>query len=170
VIKKIFLEAIAILVVFVLLVLITFSVWIYFRGTQPIEFPEARGITFWQLIQERSDAWGKVNARVSAQPQYAGCRNNITAFFWMNLRSAFNYTYASLIPNSKLAEAFHYWEVHQPDPILPVVETIPWHKAPDAFWKYFSMAYWRGLVSIDGLAGECQLGPVNYMFILGIDK
>jgi len=169
VIKKLFLEAIAILGVFSLLVLITFGVWIYFRGTQPMELPEARGITFWQLIQERSDAWGKANARVSAQPQYAGCRNNITAFFWMNLRSAFNYTYASLNPNSKMTEAFHYWEVHQPDPILPVVETILWHQAPDAFWKYFSRAYWRGLVSIDGLAGECQLGPVNYAAILGAE-
>ena len=168
--KKFLLEMTAILGVFSLLVLITFSVWIYFRGTQPIELPDARGITFWQLIQERRVAWGNANAKVSAQPQYTGCRDNVTAFFLMNLRSAFNYTYASLNPNSKLAQAFHYWEVRQPDPILPVVETIAWHQAPDAFWEYFSRAYWRGLVSVDALASECQLGPVNYAAILGVEK
>ena len=168
--KKLILETIAILGVFSLLVFITFSVWIYFRGTQPIELPEARGITFWQLIQERWAAWGTANAKVSAQPQYAGCRNNITAFFLVNLRSAFDFTYASLNPDSKLAQAFHYWEVRQSDPVLPVVETIAWHQAPDAFWKYFLRAYWRGLVSIDTLTGECQLGPVNYAAILGVEK
>jgi hypothetical protein len=168
--KKLLLEITAILGAFSLLVLITFGVWIYFRGTQPIEYPEARGITFWQLIQERSNAWGKANDRVRTQPQYTGCRNNITAFLWMNLRSSFNFTYASLSPDSKLAQAFHYWEVRQPDPVLPVVETIPWHQAPDAFWSYFSRAYWRGLVSIDTLAGECQMGPVNYDGILGVEE
>jgi hypothetical protein len=168
--KKLFLETITILGFFFLFILITFGVWIYFRGTQPIDIPDSRGITFWQLIQERWAAWGKANAKVSAQPQYAGCRNNITAFFWMNVRSAWNYTYASLTPNSKLTEAFHYWEVNQPDPILPVVETILWYQAPDAFWKYFLMTYWRGLVSADGLADECQLGPVNYAAILGAGR
>ena len=168
--KMLLLKTIAILGVFSLLVLITFSVWFYFRGTQPIELPEARGVTFWQMIQERWTAWGNANTRVSSQPQYAGCRNNITAFFLVNLRSAYNYTYASLNPNSKLAQAFHYWEVRQPDPVLPAVETIAWLQAPDAFWNYFSRAYWRGLVSVDTLAGECQLGPVNYAAILGVEK
>ena len=129
---KFLLGMIAFLGVLSLLVLITFGVWIYFRGTQPIDLPEARGITFWQLIQERWAAWDKANAKVSTQPQYAGCRNNITSFFRMNLSSAFNYTYASLNPDSKLAEAFHYWEVRQPDPVLPVVATIALPKAPDA--------------------------------------
>ena len=165
--KRFLIETIAILGVFCLLVLITFGVWIYYRGTQTLEIPEARGITFWQLIRERWSAWDKTNAKVSALPQYAGCHNNITTLLWVNLRSTFNYTYASLKPDSKLAEAFHYWETKQPDPILPVVATIPWQKAPDAFWNYFSRAYWRGLVNADALAGECQLGPLNFEAILG---
>jgi hypothetical protein len=166
--KNFFIETILILGIFILFVLITFGVWVYFRGTQSLDISEARGITFWQLIRERWSAWDKANARVSTQPQYAGCDNNITNLFWINLRSTFNYTYASLYPDSKLAQAFHYWEVHQPDPILPVVETIEWQQTPDAFWNYFSRAYWRGLVSADALAGECQLGPVNYAAILGV--
>lgn len=166
--KKIILEILTILGILLLLVTVVFAVWVYYRGTQPLDIPEARGITFWQLIRERWNAWSDINALVSAQPQYSGCRNNITQFFWLNLRSSYNYTYASLFPDSKLAKAFQYWEEKKPDPVLPVVETIQWFQAPDTFWKYFTRAYWRGLVSIDSQAGECRLGAINFEYIFGV--
>jgi len=163
--KKILVEGIAILGLLLLLLIVVFGVWIYYRGNQMLEIPEARGITFWQFIRERWQVWSKVNTLVSAKPQFSGCRNNIIQFLWINLRSAFNYTVASLKPDSKLAEAFHYWEVKRPDAVLPLVIPIQWFEFPDAFWNYFTRAYWRGLVSIDPQAGECQLGPVDFASI-----
>jgi len=160
--KQIVREGIAILGLLVLLLVVVMGVWIYYRGNQQLDIPEARGITFWQFIKERWQSWSEVNTLVSAKPQFSGCSNNITRFLWINLRSAYNYMVACLKPDSKLADAFHYWEVKRPDPILPVVAAIEWFQAPDAFWNYFSRAYWRGLVSIDAQAGECQLGSVDF--------
>jgi len=71
------LDLIKILLVTALLVVLSFGVWIYYRGTQPMDIAEARGITFWQLIQDRWTASQEVDARVSALPQYLGCRNDI---------------------------------------------------------------------------------------------
>ena len=160
----------AILGVFCLFVFISFTVWLYFRGTQPMELPEARGITFWQFIRERWSAWRRADASVSSQPQYAGCRNNILSLFWVNLHSAANFVYASLVPASRLSQAFLYWQAQRPDAVLPVFQPIEWHQAPDAFWNYFSAAYWRGLVSEGQLAGSCQLGPVDFSSILGVSQ
>lgn len=165
--KKILIESATILGLLLLLVVVVVGVWMYYRGNQALEIADARGITFWQFIRERWQSWREVNTLVSAKPQYSGCRNNIIHFLWINFRSAYNYTVACLKPDSKLAEAFHYWEVHKPDPILPKAEAIQWFQAPDAFWNYFSRAYWRGLVSIDSQAGECQLGSVDFAAIFG---
>jgi hypothetical protein len=156
-----------ILGVFCLFVLISFSVWIYFRGSQPMELPEARGITFWQFIRERWGAWRAADQSVSAEPQYAGCGNNILSLFLVNLRSACNFVSASLAPQSRLAAAFRYWEEQRPDAVMPRLDAIQWPQAPDAFWNYFSRAYWRGLVTTDSLADQCRLGPVNFNAILG---
>ena len=159
---KLILEILSILFMMALLIVVTFGVWIYFRGTQPLEIEEARGITFWQFIRERWDAWAEVNARISALPQYAGCRNDVLHYTPLNFKGAINFTYASLYPESKLAKAFLYWEKEKPDPVLPNLQTVPWHEAPNVFWDYLSRAYWRGLVTIDYMAGQCQLGPVNF--------
>ena len=123
-----------------------------------------------QFIRDRWDAWSVADRTISTQPQYAGCRNNILSLFFVNLRSAFNFAYASLIPSSRLAEAFRFWESQRPDAVMPKLELVQWYQVPDAFWNYFSTAYWRGLVSADSLAGQCQLGPVNYSAILGAGK
>jgi len=151
----------------ILLVVVTFGVWVYYRGSRPMDIPEARGITFWQFIRERWHAWEKTNNKIKELPQYAGCRNDITHYLGLNLRGSYNFAYASLFPESKVADAFHYWEVHKPDPVLPKVEPIAWHQAMDAFWQYFSRAYWRALVTIDAKAGVCQWGPVDFSSILG---
>ncbi len=150
-----------------LLLVLTFAVWIYVRGAQPLEIQEARGITFWQLIRERWMAFKAVDRRVSALPQYLGCRNDILRLLPSTMRGSFNFAYASYKPASDLAEAFRYWEEETPDEILPRVSQVNLVQIPDAFWRYFSRAYWRGLVSLDNLAGECQLGPVDYTAILG---
>jgi hypothetical protein len=168
--SKFFLELFSIVGVLFLFLSITFGIWIYFRGTQPLELPDARGITFWQLVRERWGAWYNVSRSVATQPQYSGCRNTVLTLFFVNLRSAYDFTYASLAPNSKLAQAFRFWDEQQPDLVLPKLETIEWRQAPDTFWKYFSLSYWRGLVTADSLAGQCQLGPVNYEAILGVSK
>jgi hypothetical protein len=155
------------LLIAILLLVVTFTVWIYVRGAQPLQIREARGITFWQLIQERWAAYKAVDERVSALPQYLGCRNDILRLLPSSLRGSFNFAYASYKPESDLAAAFRYWEEEAPDEILPKVEQVSLVQVPDAFWRYFSRAYWRGLVSLDYLAGECQLGPVDYVGIMG---
>lgn len=159
---KTLLEIISILFLIVLLAVITFGVWIYFRGTQSLEIADARGITFWQFIKERWDAWADVNARISALPQYAGCRNDILHYTPLNFKGAFNFAYASANPDSRLAKAFLYWEKEKPDPVLPTLKAVSWHQVPDVFWDYLTRAYWRGLVTIDYMAGQCQLGPVDF--------
>jgi len=160
------LELLKIILVTALLLTTTFGVWIYYRGTQPMEIPEARGITFWQFIQERWGAYKQANARVSALPQYLGCRNDILHYLPLNLRGSANYAYASLNPESKLAYAFKYWEEQKPDEVLPKVQPVNLAEVPDAFWSYFERAYWRALVTTDYLAAECKLGPLDYDMIL----
>ncbi len=160
------LELLKIILAAALLLALTFGVWVYYRGAQPMDIPEARGITFWQFIQDRWSASKAADARVSALPQYLGCRNDILYYLPLNLRGSFNYTYASLTPDSKLAYAFKYWEEQKPDEVLPSLRAINLSEAPDAFWSYFERAYWRALVSIDYLAAECKLGPVNFEGIL----
>ena len=166
--KKILIGIVKVLLITILVVVLTFGVWIYFRGTQPMEFEGARGINFWQFIQERWTAYKDVDARISALPQYLGCRNDIVRLFPVNLKGAFNFAYASSHPESKMAYAFKYWEEKQPDAVLPQVKPVNFVEIPDAFWSYFENAYWRGLVSIDYLAGECKLGPVNFDSILKV--
>ncbi|MDP2966104.1 MAG: hypothetical protein Q8N39_08745 [Pelolinea sp.] len=161
------LELIKIILVTSLVLVLTFGVWVYYRGTQPMEITEARGITFWQFIRERWDAYNSTDARISALPQYLGCRNDILYYLPLNLKGSANFTYASLNPDSKLAYAFKYWEEQKPDEVLPKVKPINIAEAPDTFWTYFERAYWRALVVIDYLAAECKLGPVNYDAILG---
>jgi hypothetical protein len=163
---RFFLELLKIILVSALLLVLTFGVWIYFRGTQPMDIPEAKGITFWQFIQDRWSAYKEADARVSALPQYLGCRNDITYYLPLNLRGSFNYAYASLNPESKMAYAFKYWEEQKPDEILPKIEAVNLAEIPDVFWNYFERAYWRALVSIDYMAAECKLGPVDYGAIL----
>lgn len=132
-----------------------------------MELPEARGITFYQFIRERWSAWRRVNATISSQPQFTGCRNNVLSLFSVNVHSAANFVYASLVLASHLAQAFLYWQEQRPDAVLPALQPIQWFQAPDAFWNYFSAAYWRALVSQGELAGSCGLGPVNFSSILG---
>ena len=163
---KILLGLLKALFIVTFVVAITFAVWIYFRGSQPIDVPEARGITFWQFIKERWEAYRTVDAKISVLPQYLGCHNDIIRLLPSTLRGAFNFSYASLYPESKLAEAFRYWEVTAPDPILPKLKQKNIVEIPDVFWSYFERAYWRGLVTLDNLAGECQLGPVDFDAIL----
>jgi hypothetical protein len=160
------LELVKIVLVAALLLTLSFGVWIYFRGTQPMDIPEARGITFWQFIQDRWQATKDADTRVSALPQYLGCRNDIIYYLPLNLRGSFNFAYASLNPDSKLAYAFKYWEEQKPDEVLPKLEPVNLSGLPDAFWSYFQRAYWRALVSIDYMAAECKLGPVNFDGIL----
>jgi hypothetical protein len=152
----------------VLVLALTFGVWAYYRGTQSMQLAEARGITFWQFIQDRWQAYRSTDARVSALPQYLGCRNDILYYLPLNLKGAANFTYASLFPDSKLAFAFKYWEQQKPDAVLPVLKKVNIAEAPDMFWNYFERAYWRGLVVIDFMAEECKLGPVNFDAILGV--
>lgn len=161
------LELIKIILVTSLVLVLTFGVWVYYRGTQPMEITEARGVTFWQFIRDRWEAYQSTDARVNALPQYLGCRNDILYYLPLNLKGAANFAYASLNSDSKLAYAFKYWEEQKPDEVLPKVRAINIAEAPDAFWSYFERAYWRALVVIDYLAAECKLGPVNYDAILG---
>jgi hypothetical protein len=146
------LELLKIFLVTALLLVLAFGVWVYFRGTQPMDIPEAKGLTFWQFIQDRWTAYQEADARVSALPQYLGCRNDLLYYLSLNLRGSFNYAYASLNPDSKLAYAFKYWEEQKPDEVLPKLQAINLSEVPDAFWSYFERAYWRALVSIDYLA------------------
>lgn len=168
--KQVVFRIIGILGAVCLFACISLGVWIYFRGTQPLDLPEARGITFWQLIRDRWNAWSMADKTISAQPQFKGCRNNILSLFLVNFRSSANFVYASLVPASRLAAAFHYWETQKPDAVMPKLTQVKWYQLPDVFWEYFSRAYWRGLVSVDGLAGQCQLGPVDFSAILGVEK
>ncbi len=156
------LELLKIVLVTALLLVLAFGVWVYYRGTQPMDIPEAKGLTFWQFIQDRWTAYQEADARVSALPQYLGCRNDLLYYLSLNLRGSFNYAYASLNPDSKLAFAFKYWEEQKPDEVLPKLQAINLSEVPDAFWSYFERAYWRALVSIDYLAAECKLGPVDF--------
>lgn len=165
--KKVILNTLAIILIISLISLLTLVVWGCYRGTQPMMVADARGITLWQFIRERWSTWEEANERVASLPGYAGCKNNITRFFSINVRSALNYVYACLFPGSKMADDFLYWEEKRPDPVLPEVEEIRWFEVPDTFWKYFESAYWRGLVAIDYRAGACSLGPVDYDAILG---
>jgi hypothetical protein len=167
---KFLLETLKIVLITALLLVLTFGVWIYFRGTQPMDIPEARGITFWQFIQDRWSAYKTADERVSALPQYLGCRNDVLYYFPLNLRGSLNFTYASLRPDSKLAYAFKYWEEQKNDEVLPKLQTVNLAEAPDAFWSYFERAYWRALVSIDYLSAECKLGPVDFSGILSAVK
>jgi hypothetical protein len=164
---RFFLEVLKIVLLTALIVVLTFGVWVYYRGAQPMAVPEARGITFWQFMQDRWQTQQTVDARVSALPQYLGCRNDILYYLPINLKGSVNYAYASLNPDSKLAFAFKYWEEQKPDETLPKVRSINIAEAPDAFWDYFERAYWRALVVIDYMAAECKLGPVNFDGILG---
>ena len=159
-------ELLKIVLVSALLIVLAFGVWIYYKGTQPMDIPEARGITFWQFIKDRWAASKEADARVSALPQYMGCRNDVLYYLTLNLRGSFNFAYASLRPESKLAYAFKYWEEQKPDEVLPKLEAVNLAEAPNAFWSYFERAYWRVLVSIDYLAAECKLGPVDFDMIL----
>ena len=156
------LELLKIVLVAALLLVLTFGVWIFYRGNQPMEIPEAKGITFWQFIQDRWTASKDADARVSALPQYLGCRNDVLYYLPLNLRGSFNFAYASLNQESKLAYAFKYWEEQKPDEVLPKLEAINLAEVPNAFWSYFERAYWRALVTIDYLAAECKLGPVDF--------
>jgi len=164
--KKFLLELLKIVFISALLLAIAVGVWIYYRGTRPMEIPDARGITFWQFIRERWQAHQEVDGRISALPQYLGCRNDVLRMFPLNFGSAVRFAYASYNADSKLAYAFRYWEEKQQDLVLPRLQQVNLAEIPDAFWRYFERAYWRGLVSIDYLAGECQLGPVNFDTIL----
>jgi len=165
--KKKLLNIFLIVLTGIFLLVFTFALWVIYRGTQPLEINEARGLSFWRFLSERWQRWDEVNTRISLLPQYAGCQNNILRFTPINLTAAIKYTVASLRPGSELAAAFHYWEEHKPDPTLPIVQPITITQAPDTFWDYLTRAYWRGLVSIDHLAGECALGPVNYDALMG---
>jgi hypothetical protein len=162
---RLLIELLKIILITALLLVLTFGVWIFYGGLQPMEIEDARGITFWQFIRERWVRYQLVDARIEAQPQYRGCRNDIWYFLPINLKGAFNYAYASFRPESNLAEAFRYWEDEKPDPVLPTLETVNIAGVPEVFWKYFERAYWRGLVTIDNLAGECALGPVDFSYI-----
>jgi hypothetical protein len=164
---RFFLDVIKVILVTALVIILTFGVWAYYRGTQPMTIPEARGITFWQFIMDRWETQKDVDARVSALPQYLGCRNDILYYLPINFRGAANYAYASLNPDSKMAFAFKYWEEQKPDEVLPKLKTVNIAEVPNAFWDYFERAYWRALVVIDYMAAECKLGPVNYDKILG---
>jgi hypothetical protein len=156
------LELLKIVLVAALLLVVTLGVWFFYRGSQPMTIPEARGITFWQFIQDRWTASKEADARVSALPQYLGCRNDVLYYLPLNLRGSFNFAYASLNPESKMAYAFKYWEDQKPDKVLPKLEAVNLAKVPDVFWTYFERAYWRALVSIDYLAAECKLGPIDF--------
>jgi hypothetical protein len=160
------LELLKIVLVTAMLLTLTFGVWVYYRGTQPMEMPEARGITFWQFIQDRWEKHQQADARINALPQYLGCRNDILYYLSLNLRGSANFAYACLNPDSKLAYAFKYWEDQKQDEVLPKVQPINFSGLPDAFWSYFERAYWRALVTSDYLAAECKLGPVGYDTIL----
>jgi hypothetical protein len=160
------LELLKIVLVSALLIVLAFGVWVYYRGTQPMDIPEARGITFWQFIRDRWTASKEADERVSELPQYLGCRNDVLYYLPLNLRGSFNFAYASVRPESKLAYAFKYWEEQKPDEVLPKLETANLAEVPDMFWSYFERAYWRALVSIDYLAAECKLGPVDFEMIL----
>jgi len=151
----------------ILLIVITFAVWIFVRGSQPLEIAEARGITFWQLIRERWAAYEEIDTYVSELPQYLGCHNDILRLLPSSFRGSLNYAYACYKPDSNMAEAFRYWQEAEPDEVLPKVRPVNLVEVPDAFWRYFSRAYWRGLVTTDNLAGECKLGPVDYVGIMG---
>ena len=163
--KRFVADLLKIILVTALVLVLTFVVWVIFRGSQPMETADARGITFWEFIRERWMQFRLTDARISALPQYRGCRNDILNFFPINLKSAFNYAYASYRPDSEIAAAFRYWEKEKPDPVLPTLEKVGLAKVPDAFWRYFENAYWRGLVTIDHLAGECALGSVDFGYI-----
>jgi hypothetical protein len=137
-----------------------------FPGIPTDGYPRSQGITFWQFIQDRWTAYKEADQRVSALPQYLGCRNDVLYYLPLNLKGSFNFTSASLRPESKLAYAFKYWEEQKPDEVLPKLQAIGISEIPDTFWSYFERAYWRALVSIDYLAAECKLGPVNFTSIL----
>lgn len=165
--KKILINVLLTTLLIVLAVVITFSLFIYYRGRQPIDIPEARGITLWQLLKERWSAWKETDTKIAELPGYSGCKNDILRFFPINFRGAINYTYACLFPGSEMANAFYYWQEKTPDPVLPLVQPIVWFDAPDFFWDYFVKSYWRGLVAIDYRAGACSLGPIDFETIYG---
>jgi hypothetical protein len=101
-------------------VVLSCGVWVYLQGTQPMEIPDERGITFWQFMREGWVAYKCVDARISCLPQYLGCRNDILRIVPINLRGSFNFAYASANPESKMAYAFKYWEEKKPDQVLIV--------------------------------------------------
>jgi len=148
-----------------LLIGLTVGVWIFHQGNQSLDIPESNGISFWELIQERWRSYKAINDSVSSQAQFLGCENNILRLFPINFKSAARFTYACFQPDSELANAFKYWEVKKPDQVLPTVTPIKFIDMPNAFWSYFSAAYWRGLVSIDHMSNECALGPMDEIFI-----
>ncbi len=62
--KNILLGLLKIILITTLVVVLSCGVWIYFKGTQPMEILDARGITFWQFMRERWDAYKSVDVKV----------------------------------------------------------------------------------------------------------
>jgi hypothetical protein len=128
------------------LVLVAVGGFIYFKGNQPMQVPQASGLTYWQFMSDRLEAAQEV------EPKRCGVGRLVT-FGMLGPVYSVVYTAVGLYPGGFLDR------VSQEDPNIPKgVEDTPWYNVPDLWWNVIEKISWSMLVRH---TAACNFRPVE---------
>lgn len=134
IILKCFQILFTILRILIVLVVISVTIFIAYRGNQPMSLSTVpAGMTYWQFMEDRVEAareiqpvrcgYGMFSFLILVGPFYSGL-----------------YTYVGMRPDSFLAR------VTQPDPGIPKdAAGASWYQTPEIWWKVVERISWSAL-------------------------
>jgi len=121
------LRLVLILIAIAILLLTAYAAY---RGTQPMQIPDAQGMTYWQFLGDRIQT-------IRTQPSHCQ-RLYIVSYVMAFPVYPVLYTYVGLYPNSYLARHT------MPHPAIPW--GITWKQALKTWWSLVETVSWEALV------------------------
>jgi hypothetical protein len=140
-IGKILVGVIQFVVILILLLVGLASVFILGKINQPMELPNAHGMTYRQLIENRLNGYQQ-NQEKFHYNTVTGCV--VPDVFGLGYAAYLSswYTFAGLEPKSQMAKMIPPVDFQRGF----VPQDISWREAPNAWWITFEKLSWFGLV------------------------
>jgi len=155
-IGKILVGVIQFVVILILLMIGLASVFILGKINQPMELPNAHGMTYQQLIEDRLEGYKK-NQEIYHYDTMTGCvMPNLFGLGYGVYLSSW-YTYAGMNPDSQAAKSILSFDYEQGF----VPKNVTLQDIPTAWWLTFQKLSWFALVDGDSstVVKACRLSP-----------
>ncbi len=139
-----------------------------YRSGQPMMLPEARGMTYRELFQERYEVWKARDVELAARRKESKENRHACALVGVGFVTsvgvpvfAFQHTVSAIYPDSKFAQSVEagdsYFQRN-----LPVGSEPKWRNFFPLFWEAVERESWTWWVIRGSYSKTCPMPPVKF--------